>query len=783
MPRSKPTSGPTPTRQQQADRVQPEELRLRESEARFRTAFDRAAIGMAIAGPDGAWTRVNARLGELLGYSEEELLNRRFLSFAHPDDREADEHNFRDMLASDAERAQLERRFLHRDGHIVWLAFSIAIIRGERGEALYTLAQMQDITERIDAEQELREREALLRGAFDDAPIGMALTAPDGKWMRVNRALCELVGYSEAELLGTTFQAITHADDLPVGMALHQRMLVGEHTRYQYEKRYVHRLGHHVWASVTVALIGDEQGRPRHLLAHIQDVTERVHAEALRQRQTETLQATFDHIPAMVCVTAASGQVVFANAECTRVTGWTLEEVRDTDFLVKLYPDENEWRRVVDFITQSVGSPADFRMRTHDGRMLDTTWACVALSDGSVLAFGQDVTARHHLEAQLRQAQKMEAVGRLAGGVAHDFNNLLTVIQANAYFLLEDMECGDSRRQDVVQIRDAGDRAASLTRQLLAYSRQQLLQPRVVDLNRKVDNVVGMLRRVIGEDLILRTELAPTVWPVFADPGQLEQVLMNLAVNARDAMPAGGTLTLRTSMVVIDATAASGHPGLAAGQYASLEVQDTGVGISPDVLPHIFEPFYTTKGAGNGTGLGLSTVYGIVKQSEGYIYVESAPGEGSRFTVLLPRRMELGSDEPTTTTRPPHGTERIMLVEDELPVRTVVRRMLERLGYRVIEASSGAEALGALETCAQRIDLVLTDVVMPDVDGRLLAECIAKGIRAPSVLYMSGYTGDDILRRGLTLPGAVLLQKPFTLEALAHAVRGALDARRSPAAP
>jgi two-component system cell cycle sensor histidine kinase/response regulator CckA len=734
---------------------------------------------MAMAGPDGAWTKTNARLGELLGYPQEELLGRRFLSFAHPDDREADEHGYRDLLASDTERVQLERRFLHRDGHVVWLALSIAVIRDPHGAALYTLAQMQDITERKHAEQELREREALLRGAFDDAPIGMALTAPSGQWMRVNKALCEILGYSEPELLATTFQAITHPDDLERGIELHRGVLAGEYSRYQYEKRYMHRLGHHVWVSVTVALMRDELTEPRHQVVHIQDVTERVGAEGLRKRQRETLQAIFDHIPAMVAVTDPAGRLVFANAEWTRTTGWTLEEVRDADFLTRLYPDVDERTRVADFIRKASRLPSDFAMRTRDARTLQTTWACVALSDGSTLSFGQDETDRHHLEAQLRQAHKMEAVGRLAGGVAHDFNNLLTVIQSNAYFLLEDIDSSDTRRQDVLQIREAGDRAAALTRQLLAYSRQQILQPRVVDLNRKVDNIVGMLRRVIGEDIILRTDLTPAVWPVFADPGQLEQVLMNLAVNARDAMPSGGTLTLRTAMVVIDAAAARGHAGLEPGTYVSLEVQDTGVGISADILPHIFEPFYTTKSAGQGTGLGLSTVYGIVNQSKGYLYVESAPGEGSRFTVLLPRHTETCSTDEVTAVMPPGGAERILLVEDEAPVRRAIRRMLERLGYRVIEAESGAEALGALDTCVQRIDLVLTDVVMPDVDGRLLAECIAKGSRAPRVLYMSGYTDDDILRRGLTLSGTMLLQKPLTLQALAHGVREALDGQRS----
>jgi two-component system cell cycle sensor histidine kinase/response regulator CckA len=292
-----------------------------------------------------------------------------------------------------------------------------------------------------------------------------------------------------------------------------------------------------------------------------------------------------------------------------------------------------------------------------------------------------------------------------------------------------------------------------------------------------VANVAAMLRRVIGEDIFLETDLVPTVWPVFADPGQLEQVLMNLAVNARDAMPHGGTLRLRTAAVEVDDAGARTRPGLVSGQYASIVVEDTGVGIASDVLPQIFEPFYTTKGLGKGTGLGLSTVYGIVKQSGGHIHVDSVPGKGSRFTVLLPRHVQSSSDEENMTEPVvPRGTERILVVEDEIPVRVAVRRMLERLGYKVREAGNGAEALGILDTSMDRIDLILTDVVMPDVDGRLLAECVVqRNTRVPRMLYMSGYTDDDILRRGLSQPGIALLQKPFTLEALARAVREILD--------
>jgi PAS domain S-box-containing protein len=756
---------------------------LRTSEECFRTAFDRAAIGMATTRPDGSWMTVNPALCDLLGYQREELLDRRFLTLAHPDDREGDAAHFRDVLASDTERFQLERRFLHRDGHFVWVALTVAVVRDVQGAALYTLAQMQDITERRRAEQELRERETLLRSAFDDAPIGMALTALDGRWVRVNQALCDILGYSERELLATSFQAITHPDDLVLTVELHRQQLAGERRRYQYEKRYVHALGHSVWASVTVAVIRDENGQPHHQLAHIKDVTDRKQAEERQRRQTEMLQTIFDHIPAMIGVTSAAGKLVFTNGEWTRVTGRTLEESSKIDFLAELYPDDKERTRALDFVTNATGSPDDFRIRTRDGRFLETTWVCVRLSDGSIVAFGQDVTDRRHLEDQLRQAQKLEAVGRLAGGVAHDFNNLLTVIQSNVSFLLQDIDGGDPRRKDVLQIRDASARAAELTHQLLAYSRQQLLKPRVVDVNRTVANVEAMLRRVIGEDIVIETGSGLMVWPVLADAGQLEQVLMNLAVNARDAMPSGGVLRLHTGAVEVDADFARSHPGVVPGAYTSIVVEDTGVGIAADIIGRVFEPFFTTKAPGKGTGLGLSTVYGIVKQSGGHVYVESVIGKGSRFIVLLPRHVEdTDTAHGAAPSKLPRGTERILVAEDEKPVRAAVRRMLERQGYTVLEAANGAEALGIIDSSRERIDLVLTDVVMPDVGGRLLAECIEGRKRAPRMIYMSGYTDDHIMRHGLAQPGTAFLQKPFTPEALARIVRDVLDQAASSAA-
>jgi two-component system, cell cycle sensor histidine kinase and response regulator CckA len=401
---------------------------------------------------------------------------------------------------------------------------------------------------------------------------------------------------------------------------------------------------------------------------------------------------------------------------------------------------------------------------------LDATGAVVG-TVGTI----EDTTERRALEDRLRQAQKMEAVGQLAGGVAHDFNNLLTVIQSYGTFIASELPEGSSLHVDVSEILKAARRATDLTRQLLAFGRKQMLQPRRLDLNQRVSNVAGMLRRVIGEDIALETQLAGTLWPVSADPGQLEQVLMNLAVNARDAMPTGGTLRLRTQNVEIDAAAARERPGLKPGAYASIVVEDTGCGIDAASLPHIFEPFFTTKGPGRGTGLGLATVYGIVKQSDGYISVDSTLGEGTRFAVLLPRA-DAPTPEPSVAPAPaPRGTETILLVEDEVAVRAVIRRMLESLGYTVREAVDGRDALRLAAEHTGHIDLLLTDVVMPELNGRALAEQLADRWPHLRVLFMSGYTDDEILRRGLMQSGSSFLEKPFTRERVAGAVRLALD--------
>jgi signal transduction histidine kinase/ActR/RegA family two-component response regulator len=402
---------------------------------------------------------------------------------------------------------------------------------------------------------------------------------------------------------------------------------------------------------------------------------------------------------------------------------------------------------------------------------------------GSVFVF-KDITERRRLEEQVRQSQKLEAVGRLAGGVAHDFNNLLTVVSGYAELLAVNPTLDRRGQEAVAEVKAAADRAISLTRQLLAFSRNQMLQPRAIDLNGVIAEINKLIRRLIGEDIALTTHLAADLGPVTADPGQVEQVILNLAVNARDAMPRGGALTITTGNATVG-PAAQAQPGLPPGRYALLTVADTGCGMDEATKARIFEPFFTTKEPGKGTGLGLAVVHGIVAQSGGHIDVQTAPGRGTTFRILLPQAE--GPVPPPAAARaapgkPAGGTETVLLVEDEDAVRAFAARVLQTYGYQVLEARDGAEAQQVAARDGRAPDLMVTDVVMPGLSGLELARRLGPARPGMKVLFMSGHTDDAITRRGVLSPEASFLHKPFTPEELAGKVREVLDRAPSAAA-
>jgi PAS domain S-box-containing protein len=446
---------------------------------------------------------------------------------------------------------------------------------------------------------------------------------------------------------------------------------------------------------------------------------------------------------------------------------------------------ETEQRTADTDQTGSPGRPAAalWRHRTKSGRLIDVETVVHRIDHQArkaCLAVLIDVTGRRHLEEQLRQAQKMEAVGMLAGGVAHDFNNLLTIITGYSQLVLNNLPSTDSNRHSLEQIMKAGERAAALTRQLLAFSRRQVLQPKVLDLNNLVKSLTTMLQRLIGEDIELQLVLDSDLGRVSADPGQLEQVLMNLVVNARDAMPKGGTLSIETANIELDEHYTSRHLAAKPGPHVLLAVSDNGHGMDENTRARLFEPFFTTKTANKGTGLGLSTVFGIVKQSGGSVEVYSEPARGTSVKVYLPRvDQPVPADPEESKKKASPGTETILLVEDDEMVRNLVRETLEREGYKLMDAADPIEARRIADTYRGDIQLMITDVVMPKVSGRELAQQLAGRRPSMKVLYMSGYTDNAIVNSGLLAREVAFLQKPFTPAALANKVREVLESDKT----
>ncbi len=530
----------------------------------------------------------------------------------------------------------------------------------------------------------------------------------------------------------------------------------------------------------------------KHKLARLVPAVERELSEAqARQARRATeralqvsrmrFQRLFDSGVIGIVVGDVSGRVVEANGAFLTMVGYTHDELLAGELhLGEMTPPE--WAHanasaIEQLRERGFSRPWEKEYIRKDGTRVPALVAVASLDGSEYMSISLNLSERKRLEDQVRRAQKMEAIGTLAGGVAHDFNNLLSVVLTYTGLLLDGLTDGDPVKADLEEVKKAGERAADLTRQLLAFSRQQMLQPRVLDLNQIVMGMDRMLRRLLGADIELSLLTAQTVGKVHADPGQIEQVILNLVVNARDAMPKGGQLTVETQNVELDAEYASQHLDVAPGFYVLIAVTDTGVGMDASTLAHIFEPFFTTKETGKGTGLGLSTVFGIVRQSGGHIWVYSEPQKGTTFKVYVPRT-DRRPDAPTPTSPPPvtlRGPETVLIVEDEDQVRAIMRAVLRRYGYNVLEAQNGGEAFLICEKYTARIHLLLTDVVMPRMSGRELAERLAPMRPDMKVLYVSGYTENSIVHHGVLDAGVAFLAKPITPDALARKVRELLD--------
>jgi len=505
--------------------------------------------------------------------------------------------------------------------------------------------------------------------------------------------------------------------------------------------------------------------------------------EALRESE-KRLQKILDNSPAIIFLKDTEGRYLYVNPQFGKLTVLTPEQILGKTDAEIFPPEQAAAFRANDLKVLQAGVALEFEeVARHQDELYTSIVSKFPLrnTEGEVYAIcgiATDITERKSLEAQLRQSQKMEAIGRLAGGIAHDFNNMLTVINGFSELMLLSLPVGDPHRNTAEHIRQAGEKAATLTRHLLAFSRQQVLQPRVLDLNAVVANMDTMLKRMIAEDIDLLTILSPGSTPVKADPGQIQQILMNLVVNARDAMPDGGRLTIETADVVLDTDYARRHVGVSPGRYVMLAVSDNGCGMDKQTQARIFEPFFTTKEEGKGTGLGLSTVYGIVKQSGGNIWVYSEPGRGTTFRIYLPRIEGVAEAiVPGKAQEPlPRGSETLLLVEDDAGVRKLAKTTLQTQGYTVLEAAPGEDAMRLSGQHEGLIHLMVTDMVMPEMSGRELAERLKPLRPNMKVLLTSGYTGKAMLHHGELDPGMAFLQKPFTPQTLARKVREVLDA-------
>jgi PAS domain S-box-containing protein len=614
--------------------------------------------------------------------------------------------------------------------------------------------------------------------------LGAIVWEADGRTFQftfVSGQVEEILGYPKSEWLRDPqfWRNHTHPDDIArcTAFCIDATARGRDHS---FEYRMVAADGRVVWLRdiVTVKQI---PGQAPRLTGVMLDITEQIE-EARRFRQM--IERAWDKI----AVVNASGYYEYLSPSVERMLGYRPDELTGTNGFDLIAPNDRE--RVARYLADVVKgfpryTPVQFRMIHKNGemRVIESVASLLAdQGDPRVVFNSRDVTEKLELEERLSQATKMEALGQLAGGVAHDFNNLLTVITGYAEMVREHIQPGDQRRQDVEEIRRAADRATILTSQLLAFSRKQVLHARVQDLNTIVREVGGMIARVIGETIELRLDLSSQTARVVADRGQIEQILLNLAVNARDAMTFGGTLTLRTRVEDVNAVRAAGRPPLRPGRYVCLEVVDTGTGIAADVQPHIFEPFFTTKPPGKGTGLGLSTVFGIVKQSGGYIFVDSRDRNGTTFTTYLPEvptevALEAGEEAAPAQTAAT-GRETVLLVEDEAAVRDLTEQVLRRQGYRVLAAATGTEALQISREFSGPIELLITDIVMAGMSGPEVAAKLENSRPQTAVLYMSGYAGDSVLGAG-NEKGIAFLQKPFTPIALAQRVREVLDERKA----
>jgi two-component system, cell cycle sensor histidine kinase and response regulator CckA len=744
---------------------------LHESEERFRRLFEQSPIGVAVLDLDYRFARVNPKLCGLVGYDEDELTKLTSVDITHPDDL----RQSRKLLLGEIPGNKIEKRYICKNGQILWIDLTGTLVRDEEGQPLYFLVTIEDIAERKRSEDALRESERQFRSLFENSIDAILLTIPDGRILRANSAACQMFGLTEEEIRRIGREGVVDITDPRLKVALEERKRTG---KFQGELNFKRKDGGFFPAELSTVLFQDSEGQWKTTMI-IRDVTDRRRSEEAQKRLTTAVEQAAEAI----VITDDNGIIQYVNPAFERIAGYSREEAigQNPRLLKSGEHDTKFYEQMWNTIKGGRVWSGELVNRKKDGQIYHEQATISPVKDASgkivnFVAVKRDITEHLELSKQLFQAQKMEAIGTLAGGVAHDFNNVLQVALGYSELILGDQELPQRYKADLRQINEASRRGAELVQRLLTFSRKTEVKPLPLNLNLRIDSVKKMLERTIPKMIEIQLVLAKDLAAINADPTQVDQILMNLAVNARDAMPEGGRLVIETANLVLDEEYAASHLEAKPGRYVLLSFADTGIGMDEETLEHMFEPFYSTKGVGAGTGLGLAMVYGIVQQHGGRIRCDSELGQGTTFRIYFPTIVsDEKPEEKTPKEMPAGGSETVLLVDDEGMIRDLCSRILAKAGYKVIAASNGKEALKAYQQRKDEISLVILDLIMPEMGGKQCLESLLEFDPWVKVIIASGHSPNGETREALSSSARGFVDKPYNIRQVLEVVRSVLD--------